>query len=222
MRDNTFKSSRSEKRALRLLDKNVEKILSIGISTGGSAEVNIARKCLKAEVVATTIDEKGLEFTNDKLKQFEETKRIVTKIEDVSQKMPYADNTFDFVYARLVLHYLDRQQLEAALAEIYRVLKPSGKFFVVARNNREWELTKPEFIISYDEKTNITTYWEQWEKKIIRKRQFLSEEQLQDALIRHNFKIQSCKSYREYLYTDYERTIKSNKPNFLTELVATK
>ncbi len=222
MRDNTFKSSRSEKRALRLLDKNVEKILSIGISTGGSAEVNIARKCPKAEVVATTIDEKGLEFTNEKLKQFEETKRIVTKIEDVSKKMPYADNTFDFIYARLVLHYLDKQQIEDALAEIYRVLKPSGKFFVVARNNREWELTKPEFIISYDEKTNITTYWEQWEKKIIRKRQFLSEEQLQDALIRHNFKIQSCKSYREYLYTDYERTIKSNKPNFLTELVATK
>ncbi len=222
MKSNVFKSSKSEKRGLRLLDKNVEKILSVGISTGGSAEINFVRKCPNCEVIATTVDEKGLDFTNDKLKQFEESKRIVTKIEDVSKKMPYEDNTFDFIYARLVLHYLNKQQLEDALEEIYRVLKPNGKFFVVARNNKEWELTRPEFIISYDEKTNITTYWEQWDYKIIRKRQFLSEEQLKDALTRHNFKIKSCKSYREYLYTDYERTIKSNKPNFLTELIATK
>ncbi len=222
MKDNIFKSSKSEKRALKLLDEKIENILSIGISTGGSAEVNFARKCPKAEIVATTVDEKGLEFTNEKLKAFEVGKRIVTKLEDVSKKMPYKDNTFDFVYARLILHYLTKQQLEDALSEIFRVLKPNGKFFVVARNNKEWELTKPEFIISYDEETNITTYYEQWAYKIIRKRQFLSEEQLNELLNRHNFKILSCKSYREYLYTDYERTIKSNKPNFLTELVATK
>ena len=42
--EKVFKSSKSEKRALKLLDKNTKKILSIGISTGGSAELNIARK----------------------------------------------------------------------------------------------------------------------------------------------------------------------------------
>ena len=66
--ENIFKSSKSEKRALKLLDKNFENILSIGISTGGSAEINMARKCPKAKIIATTIDEKGLEFTNDALK----------------------------------------------------------------------------------------------------------------------------------------------------------
>ncbi len=222
MKNNIFKSSKSEKRALKLLDESMQNILSIGISTGGSAEIKFAKYCPNAQVVATTIDEKGLEFTNEKLRQYEESKRIIAKIEDVSKEMPYENNFFDFIFARLVLHYLTKQQLEAALKEIYRVLKPNGRFFVVARNNKEWELTKPEFIISYDEETNITTYYEQWEKKIIRKRQFLSEEQLQDLLKIYGFKIESCKSYREYLYTDYERTIKSHKPNYLTEIVAIK
>lgn len=222
MKVNIFKSSKSEKRALKLLSSSMTNILSIGISTGGSAEINMAKACPNAKIIATTIDKKGLDFTNEALKKYEMAGRIITKIEDVSDKMPYADNTFDFVYARLVLHYLTKQQLNAALKEIHRVLKPSGLFFVVARNNKEWELKKPEFIISYDEKTNITTYYEQWEKKIIRKRQFLSEEQLQDALTEHGYSIKTCKSYKEYLYTDYERTIKSHKPNCLTEIVATK
>ena len=138
--------------------------------------------------------------------------------------MQYPDNTFDYVYARLVLHYLDKQQLNEALNEIYRVLKPNGILFVVARNNKEWELSKKEFIIEYDEKTNITTYYEQWKKDKIRKRQFLSEKQIQSILLEHGFKIKSLKSYREKLYTDYERTRenRSKKPNYLTEVIAYK
>lgn len=219
-----FKPSKSEKRALKLLEKDYTNILSIGISTGGSAEINIARKCPMAHVIATTIDEKGLKFSNEKIANYPESSRIETKIEDVSKPMPYHDNTFDFVYARLVLHYLDKQKLSNALNEIFRVLKPNGKFFIVARNNKEWELTKPEFIISYDEKTNLTTYYEQWKKEKIRTRQFLSKEQLEEILRRHAFKVCRAKNYREYLFTDYERTNKnkSKKPNYLTEIVATK
>lgn len=220
MKSNIFKSSKSEKRALKFLQSNFENILSVGISTGGSAEINFARLCPNAKIIATTIDEKGLDFTAKALKEYGMADRIETKIEDVSKPMPYQDNTFDFVYARLVLHYLDRQQLAAALKEIHRVLKPNGLFFVVARNNKEWELKIPHAIISYDPESNITTYLDQSGK--IGKRQFLSEEQLQNNLAEHSFKIKSCKSYKEYLYTDYERTIKSKKPNSLTEIVATK
>jgi ubiquinone/menaquinone biosynthesis C-methylase UbiE len=222
--ENIFKSSKSERRGLKLLNKEMKKILSIGISTGGIAELKMAKQCPNAKVIATTIDEKGLAFSREKLEQFEENNRIELKLEDVSKPMPYENNTFDFIYARLVLHYLNKQQLQDALKEIYRVLKPGGIFFVVARNNKEWELTKPEFVVSYDEETNITTYYEQWKKEVIRKRQFLSEEQLEQLLKDHNFIIKSLESYREYLYTDYERTEKnkSSKPNYLTELVATK
>ncbi len=224
MKENAFKPSKSEKRGLKQLNPSMENILSIGISTGGSAEVNMAKLCPNAKIVATTIDEKGLNFSIEKMSAFEEFSRIEAKIEDVSKPMPYADNTFDYVYARLVLHYLNKQQLDDALNEIYRVLKPNGILFVVARNNKEWELRKPEFVISYDEETNITTYYSQWRKTNIDKRQFLSEEQLKNVLTAHDYKIKSVKSYRERLYTDYERTRKnrSKKPNYLTEVVAVK
>ncbi len=222
--EKSFKSSKSEKRGLKLLNEKMQNILSIGISTGGIAELKMAQECPEAKIVATTVDEKGANFSKEKLAQFKEAERIEIKLEDVSQPMPYSDNMFDFVYARLVLHYLTKQQLESALKEIYRTLKPGGIFFIVARNNKEWELTKPEFVVSYDEETNITTYYEQWKKEVVRKRQFLSEEQLEEVLKNHNFVIKSVKSYREYLYTDYERTNKnkSKKPNYLTEVVVTK
>jgi len=224
MKENIFKPSKSEKRGLKHLSPAMTNILSIGISTGGSAEINMAKICPNAKIVATTIDQKGLNFSIDKMSKFEEFARIEAKIEDVSKPMPYADNTFDYVYARLVLHYLNKQQLDSTLNEIYRVLKPGGVFFIVARNNKEWEIRKPEFVISYDEETNITTYYSQWRKKNIDKRQFLSEEQLKDVLTNHNFVIKSVKSYRERLYTDYERTRehRSKKPNYLTEVVAVK
>ena len=224
MQENIFKPSKSEKRGLKQLQPTMKNILSIGISTGGSAEIKMAKTCPNAKIVATTIDQKGLNFSIEKMSNYKEFDQIEAKIEDVSKPMPYDDNTFDYVYARLVLHYLNKQQLNDALNEIYRILKKDGILFVVARNNKEWELQKPEFLISYNEETNMTTYYAQWQKKNIDKKQFLSEEQLNEVLTAHNFKIKSIKSYRERLYTDYERTRKnrSKKPNYLTEVVAIK
>lgn len=205
-----------------MLNSKTKNILSIGISTGGSAELKFAKICKEAKVIATTIDENGLEFTKMQLEKHEEGRRVDAKIEDISKKMPYEDDVFDFVYARLVLHYLTKQELVVAFNEIFRVLKPGGIFFVVARSRSEWELQKPEFIISYDEATNITTYYEQWKKDVIRKRQFFSESELKEICENFGFKIKRVKSYKEYLYTDYERTKKSSKPNHLIEVVATK
>lgn len=219
-----FKYSKSEKRGLKLLNPNIENILSIGISTGGSSEIAMAKKCPKAKIIATTINEKGLAFSIEKMSNFKEYNQIDVRLEDVSKPMPYKDNTFDFIYARLVLHYLTKQQLENALQEIHRILKPKGVLFIVTRNNKEWEITNKDFVIDYDEDTNMTTYYVQGKKEEIAKRQFLSEEQLQSLINKYNFKIKRIKSYREKLYTDYERTRKnkSKKANYLTEVVAFK
>lgn len=222
--EKVFKYSKSEKRGLKMLNPNIENILSIGISTGGSAEIAMAKKCPNAKIIATTIDEKGLAFSIEKMSDFKEFNQIDVRIEDVSKPMPYEDNTFDFIYARLVLHYLTKQQLENALKEINRILKPNGILFIVARNNKEWEIAKKEYVIEYDEETNMTTYYVQGKKEETAKRQFLSEEQLQSLINKYNFKIKRIKSYKEKLYTDYERTRKnkSKKANYLTEVVAFK
>jgi ubiquinone/menaquinone biosynthesis C-methylase UbiE len=222
--EKVFKYSKSEKRGLKLLNSNMEKILSIGISTGGSAEIAMAKKCPNAKIIATTIDEKGLAFSVEKLSNFKEFNQIDVRIEDVSKSMPYEDNNFDFIYARLVLHYLTKQQLEKVLKEIHRTLKPNGILFIVARNNKEWEIAKKEYIIEYDEETNMTTYYVQGRKEETAKRQCLSEEQLESLINKYNLKIKRIKSYKEKLYTDYERTRKnrSKKANYLTEVVAFK
>lgn len=94
----------------------------------------------------------------------------------------------------------------------------------MTRNNKEWEISKKEFVIEYDKETNMTTYYEQWKKDKIAKRQFLSEIQIKELLLEHGFKIKKVKSYRERLYTDYERTRKnrSKKAYYVTEVIAYK
>ena len=220
MKEKVFKKSKSEKRGLKLLDMNYKNILSVGISTGGSAEIMMAKICPNAKIIATTIDEKGLKFSNEQILKYELNQQIETKIEDISKKTNYENNYFDFVYARLVLHYLDKKQLEDALCEIYRILKPEGKFFIVARSKDEWELKIPGAIINYDPETNLTTYHNQ--SNTIDKRQFLSKEEFCNQLEKYNFKILRSKAYKEYLYTDYQRTIRSKKANSLIEIVVKK
>ena len=43
-------------------------------------------------------------------------------------KLPHAKDKFDVVFTCLLLHLLDSSEKEAALMEIYRVLKPEGKY----------------------------------------------------------------------------------------------
>ena len=45
--ERTFKYSKSERRGLKLLNDEMKNILSIGISTGGSAEIKMAKKCIR-------------------------------------------------------------------------------------------------------------------------------------------------------------------------------
>ncbi|MCG8554752.1 MAG: methyltransferase domain-containing protein [Proteobacteria bacterium] len=50
-------------------------------------------------------------------------------------ELPFADNSFDFVYAINVLHHvLDANDRRAAFREIVRVLKPGGSFFLHEMN----------------------------------------------------------------------------------------
>ena len=46
------------------------------------------------------------------------------------EKMPYADETFDWVLSNAVLHFAENEaQFNAMLSEMWRVLKPSGILF---------------------------------------------------------------------------------------------
>ncbi len=57
-----IKASPSEDNGIAVLTDNDLEVLSVGISTGGVAEIRMAEKNPKRHVVATTIDEEGVSF----------------------------------------------------------------------------------------------------------------------------------------------------------------
>jgi ubiquinone/menaquinone biosynthesis C-methylase UbiE len=46
------------------------------------------------------------------------------------EKLPYSEAKFDVVISRLVMHHLPEVLKQKAFTEIYRVLKPGGRFFI--------------------------------------------------------------------------------------------
>ena len=220
----TFKPSISEEHGINLIESKDKNILSIGISTAGSAEIEMARKNPNSHIISTTIDNKGLEFTKSIIIQEELQDRIELKIEDISKKLPYNDNYFDFVYARLVLHYLDNKQLEKSLSEIYRVMKYDSKFFIVVRSIEEWE-AKLEGS-TFNEETGITKYPDiktlGTDNVRYIERRLHSKASIKQFLLKAGFKIDYIQEYEEYLYRDYERIDVNPKPNKIVEVCVSK
>jgi SAM-dependent methyltransferase len=53
-------------------------------------------------------------------------------VEEFSERLPFADDAFDLVFARAVLHHT--RDLEGACREMFRVLRPDG-IFIAAREH---------------------------------------------------------------------------------------
>lgn len=66
--------------------------------------------------------------------------RVIT---DKSEKLPFADSTFDLVYGRQVLHHIPK--LGGFCKEIARVLKPGGPFIAT----REHVISRPEDLSAF-------------------------------------------------------------------------
>lgn len=219
-----FKPSTSEEHGINLITEKDLNILSIGISTAGSAEIKMAKKNRNSHIIATTIDKEGLNYTKNIIEQYGLSDRIETKLEDISEKMPYNDEFFDFVYARLVLHYLDNENLTNALKEIKRVMKKHGRLYIVVRSRDEWE-AKLEGA-SYDENTGITKYPKYdtlgTDNVEYLYRRLHTVDSLSSFLVAEGFDIKYIKEYKEQSYKDYKRTEKVKYPNSLIECLCEK
>jgi ubiquinone/menaquinone biosynthesis C-methylase UbiE len=53
---------------------------------------------------------------------------------DLREKLPFASNSFDVLYAHLSVHYFDDAKTHAVFAELRRVLKPGGLLFVKCKS----------------------------------------------------------------------------------------
>lgn len=209
--------SLSEEIGIKLIEENDLNILSIGISTALNAEIKMINKNNNSHIIATTINKEGLKQSKQIIKNLHLEDKITLKLEDVTRKMPYQDNFFDFIYARLVLHYLNNQELDFALNEIKRVLKKNGKFYIVVRSDKEWE-TKL-IGTTYDKKTGLTKYpkYDTLNTNNVEylQRKFFSVNSLTKILNKKGFKIECIREYEEQLYKDYQRKEKVKKPNIV-------
>lgn len=211
------KFSISEIDGINLVSKDTKRILSVGISTNGNAEIEMLKRS-DAFITATTIDQRGIEKTREIVDENSLSNRIELKLEDVRDKDIYKNNYFDLIYARLVLHYLTDNELLEVLKEFRRILKDNGLLYIVVRSD-ECEEIKNGYI-SYDDETGMIEHKTFTGK--IDKRRFHSYKSISKAIKDSGLSIKEIKDYDEILYADYERTIPVDVRNNLIEVICFK
>jgi len=199
----------SEERGLELIEDDDLMIFSPGISTGGIAELRMAIENPDRKIIATTIDEKGYDYALENVKDLELDDQIEVKLENLTEDFPYPDKSLDFIYARLVLHYLSSQDLDATLTNFKKALKKGGKIFIVVRSAKNTEGRD----LPYDPETKLTH--EPWGY-----RYFHTTESITQHLTKAGFTIARIEEYQEQLYKDFMRKEISSVVDHVIEVLA--
>jgi len=212
----------SEDHGLSLISDEDKLIYSVGVSTGGVAELRMVADSPARKVVATTIDEAGLNATLTIIKKAKLSNQITLKLEDVSKQLPYDDNTFDYIYARLVLHYLSHEELKTTLSELRRILKLGKGLYIVVRSDK---CPDANSVGAEYEKSTGYTYYPNPVKNVgapILKRCFHTEATILKFVKDAGFNVDKVESYGESLFADFMRTIPSPHEDNLIEVTARK
>ena len=107
---------------IKLSDKS--SVLEIGCGSGGYA-VHLA-KSVGCQIVGLDINAEGVRNATVLAEQAEVGARVGFQQFDVSQPLSERDDTFDAVYSNDVLCHI--QHRAEVLADLFRVLKPGGRF----------------------------------------------------------------------------------------------
>ena len=214
----TFVDSITENNAINLFDKiEFNSIKSIGISTAGFIEGYYASKGKR--VVATTLDNDGIEYMKSALKDVKGSNNIEYRLEDASKISNDKDNSFDILYSRMCLHYLTDDELSLALNECYRILKPNGIFFIALKSANDRMAKSSNSKI--DDKTGLTVVSD-YELYSNQKRRFHTIESISEAVQKAGFRIESIDELKERLCKDWERKILSDSDATVIQLIVRK
>jgi ubiquinone/menaquinone biosynthesis C-methylase UbiE len=131
--------STQRKQIIDLLDlKNGQRLLDVGCGTGSL--LVIAKKMYPMiDMIGVDIDQKILEIAKHKSRI---QKLEINFVLSGSENMRFAKETFDVVVSSLVFHHLPTNIKIVTLTEIYRILKPNGKFLLVDFGNKNNLLMK--------------------------------------------------------------------------------
>ena len=107
-----------------LADKNVEKVLDVGCGAGQELYQFIERK--NAFCVGVDVAEELGKIGNGFFGKLNMQKKVAFSRSNGSE-LPFKDESFDVVMCRVALPYMDNKK---TIAEIARVLRPKGIFFL--------------------------------------------------------------------------------------------
>ncbi|SEC60287.1 class I SAM-dependent methyltransferase [Bradyrhizobium erythrophlei] len=77
----------------------------------------------------------------------QQTQLPIQVVEEFSERLPFADATFDLVFARAVLHHT--RDLEGACREMFRVLRPGGMLIAAREHVISKETDLPQFLAQH-------------------------------------------------------------------------
>lgn len=155
--------------------KNSGKCLELGCGVGQYSKrlMEYGYKVTSTDISEIAI-EKVKEFNND------------TKIVDMSEKLPFEDDSYDIVFASLSIHYFDDKTTKELISEIKRILKKDG-LFIGSVNGKEginvmkdtaikleenFYLNKNKYIRLFDE-DELRKYLNIFDIKLIEKREIV-------------------------------------------------
>lgn len=124
-----------------LLNGITGKALDVGAGRG-IASYALAKEGL--QITALEPDPSGLVGATAIRELAHESGLPIAVVEEFSERLPFADGSFDLVFARAVLHHT--RDLETACREFFRVLKPGGKLIAIREHVISREEDLPRFL----------------------------------------------------------------------------
>lgn len=118
------------------------KVLDISIGDGANSEYFIEKGF---DVYGTDISTLAIETIKKQYPDY-------TWIEhDTLDKLPFPDNYFNLVFARLALHYFEKNDIKRVLIDINRMLKSNGYFYIMVKCSNTGELNTGKKLYTSDE-----------------------------------------------------------------------
>jgi len=119
------------KYSLKLLGDNAFlkpiNILDFGCGDG-LASFYFSKYCPKSSIHGVDISQESVKFAQKK------NINRTTFVAYNGSKLPYRDNSFDFIYASCVVHHLAVLERFSVISELYRVLKKNGVLHIYEHN----------------------------------------------------------------------------------------
>jgi len=101
-------------------------VLDMGCGTG-TLTLQIKKTHPSTDVYGLDLDSQVLDIARRKIEQ---AGQAIFLQQGTATCLPYPNESFDHVFASLMLHHLTRQDKQQALREAFRVLKPGGELHV--------------------------------------------------------------------------------------------